>query len=694
VPDQLNGRLDFWNIGYPLGALVYLTGIISLAAIMWGIWNRSRYWRLGQPDAMAPHWSARLRAALGLLFVEGLGHRRFLRREPLPGLMHALIFWGILVLFIATTVSAIEFNLERYFGFRLVIMYWRLQLGLLWDLGGLALLAGLGIAIHRRYVQRPPRLNTFLENGVLLALLLAQAVTGFAVEGLRMAATELEPSSPLYHPDWAWWSPLGYAFAVPARLAGMSVHAMEVSHFGMWWLHAALMSATFVYAAVRFGPLMHIFVSPINVFLDSATAKPKGALRPMGDLERLERFGVSELRQFRRKQLLEFDACTNCGRCQDQCPAWASGKPLSPRALMQQGRAHLQRQAPDLLKSVSTNGLTLLSGDMSEEALWSCTTCGACMQACPVHIEHIDTIVDMRRHLAMEQASVPDTAAAALQSLEQRGHPWRGTQATRTDWIAGTGVKTMAEDPEHEVLLWVGCTSVLDQRGQKVARAMASVLNAAKVRFRVLGSEETCTGDPARRMGNEYLFSLLARQNIETLNGYNVQKVLTLCPHCFNTMKNEYPQLGGKYEVLHYTEFVADLVKRGRIRPVAALNTTVAYHDSCYLGRHNGVYDPPREIANAIPGVQLVEMGSHHHERGFCCGAGGGRMWMEEQGKRVNHIRTEHFLDTKADVVGVSCPYCLQMMEEGIGAKGASERKSAKDLLELLDESLGPDARS
>ena len=273
--------------------------------------------------------------------------------------------------------------------------------------------------------------------------------------------------------------------------------------------------------------------------------------------------------------------------------------------------------------------------------------------------------------------------------MEQRGHPWRGAQASRDDWMEGTGAVAMSDDPDAELLLWVGCTSALDGRGRQVARAMASVLRLAGVNYRVLGSEETCTGDPARRLGNEYLYQMMAEQNIATLQGYGVRKIVTLCPHCFNTIKNEYPQFGGEFEVAHYTEFVAQLLRDGRIKPKRAVPLSVAYHDSCYLGRHNDIYEPPREIARAIPGLELVEMGEGRcRERGFCCGAGGGRMWMEEPGTRVNHIRADHFLETDADAVGVSCPFCLQMMEEGLSAKGVADRKSAKDLLELLAESL------
>jgi Fe-S oxidoreductase/nitrate reductase gamma subunit len=694
---ELVGRTDFWNIGYPLGAIVYTTTLIAIGAVLWGLYKRQQMWRLGKPNPDTGPWGQRLLAGARLLMLDGFGHRRFIKRERLPGAMHFFIFWGMLVLFAATTLSMVEFNIEQYLNIRPFTVDWSLQLEFVWDIfGGGFLFIGLSIALYRRYVQRPARLNTVMENGVLIGLILAMVVTGFLLQSLRMAATEMEPTSALYNPGWAPWSPVSYVIALGIRGIGMSVWAMEVTHFSLWWFHAALMAATFVYAAVRFGPLMHIFVSPINALMRSSVTRPKGALRSMGELEQLERFGAQDLQDFTWKQLLEVDACTNCGRCQDQCPAWASGKPLSPRKLIQDMKSYMVERAPVLLQAGKGEAppaeKSLIHDVISQEVLWSCTTCGACMEACPVFIEHIDTVVDMRRYLTLEEASVPETAMAALTSMEQRGHPWRGTQATRSDWMEGTGVTTMAEDPEHEILLWVGCTPALDPRNQKVAQAMASVLKVAGIKFRVLAEEETCTGDPARRMGNEYLYTIMAQQNIETFNRYNVRKVVTLCPHCFNTLKNEYPQLGGSFEVQHYTEFVAELVRDGRLRPVRAIETTMAYHDSCYLGRHNGVYDPPREIANAIPGLELIEMGpDRSRNRGFCCGAGGGRMWMEEEGQRINHIRTDHFLDTGAETVGVSCPFCMQMMQEGIGAKGMEEKKNTRDLIEMLAESLEPE---
>ena len=292
----------------------------------------------------------------------------------------------------------------------------------------------------------------------------------------------------------------------------------------------------------------------------------------------------------------------------------------------------------------------------------------------------------------MERGEMPESGMNALSSMEQRGHPWRGTTFTRTDWADGLGVPTLSERPDADILFWVGCTAALEKRSQSVARAMASTLQRAGVDFAILGGEEGCTGDPARRMGNEYLYQTMAMQNIQTFARYDVKKIVTICPHCFNAIKNEYPHLGGNYRVLHYSEFVAELIAAGKLKPVVTIETTMTYHDSCYLGRHNRIYDAPRKIAAAIPGVELREM-ELNRDRAFCCGAGGGHMWMEEsRGARINHIRTKQFLETNSDIVGVSCPFCLQMFEEGISSnESASTKARAKDLLELLAESLGED---
>lgn len=688
---ELPGRQEFWNIGYPLwGALVYLTLLVAAGSIAWGLYRRWRIWRLGKPNPDLGPWGQRLGRSLRMGFLDLFGHRRFLKKELYPGLMHFFLFWGAVFLLIATTLGAIEFNwhkyISRFTGIEFPTAYARTYTSFLWDIfGGLFVAVGVGMALVRRYILRPPRLNTILDDGVVLALIALLMLTGFLVEGLRWASER---------PEKVWMEPIGLLFSLPFR--GLTEGWTLALHKLFYALHTTLVAAAFVYAAVRFSKFTHILVSPANAVLRSS--RPLGALRPMGDLATLERFGAKDITDFTWKGLLDFDACTNCGRCQDQCPAWASGKPLSPRNLIQTLKAYMEERAPAILAAKAQGAdppppqRRMVQDAVTEDVVWSCTTCRACMEACPVFIEHIDHIVDMRRYLVLEESSLPDTALQALQSMERRGHPWRGTTFTRTDWAKGLGVKTLAEDPEADVLLWVGCSAALEQRSQGMARAAARLLQRAGVHFAILGDEETCTGDPARRMGNEYLFQVLAQQNIQTFQRYGVKTVLTLCPHCFNTLKNEYPQLGWQGEVMHYTTFIASLIRQGKLRPLKPIATTLAYHDSCYLGRHNGIYDAPREIARSIPGVRLVEMEPRCRERGFCCGAGGGRMWMEETGQRVNRIRTDHFLATGAETVGVSCPFCLQMLTEGISAKGMGEQKKAKDLLELLADSVEGEA--
>ncbi|MEE8442444.1 MAG: (Fe-S)-binding protein, partial [Dehalococcoidia bacterium] len=535
------GREDFWNIGYPLlGILSYTVLIVALVSIGYGFRQRYRIWRLGKPMPDLGPWGPRFGRVLKLATLDILGHRRFIKGELYPGLMHFFLFWGIIFLFMATTVTFFEFSFHKYLPVEFPTTRFRVQEDFVWDVfGGLFTAIGLSMAAFRCYVLRPPRLNTFLDDGMFLLFIGGMLLTGFMIEGLRIAGTDPSP---------VWAAPVGYVFSLP--FANASQDAIEVIHKTFYWVHVVILAVAFAYTGAHFSKISHIFFSPANAFLRSD--RPLGALRSMGDMETLERFGAGDIADFTWKQMLDFDACTNCGRCQDQCPAYLSGKVLSPRKIIQDLRNYATERAPALLSlqpgQEPPAPATGMIPYVEETAVWDCVTCRACMEACPVFIEHIDSIVDMRRYMVMEQSEMPEGAQGALVNLEQRGHPWRGTQATRTDWMEGTNVTTLADDSDVELLLWVGCTSALNEINQPVPRAMASLLKTAGIKFGVLGAEETCTGDPARRMGNEYLFQMLAEQTIETLNGYNVKKIVTLCPHCFNTIKNEYPQLGGNYE--------------------------------------------------------------------------------------------------------------------------------------------------
>ena len=612
-----------------------------------------------------------------------LGQKKVLQRVPFgdyAGLGHAAVFWGFLTFLLSYAIFIFGASVWRPFPEWLLTETGTMVYSSYLDILAAVLLVVLAWAAVRRWVVQPRRLSFDLTRN-------PDAIIIVGMIGALMASTLLT------HTFWVAQgghgpeaqAPIGSALGGLFTGWGLSAGSADILHGVFWWTHLGIILFFTLY--IPFSKHMHMVAAPLNAFFRSL--EPRGAL-PAMDLENAERFGASRVQDFTWKQLLDGYACAVCGRCTDVCPANITGKVLSPMHIVENLKEHMVAighqgaRDPEHVEPVP-----ILNNAIPEAAIWDCLSCGACMEECPVVVEHVPTIMDMRRYMVLEESKAPETAMNALLSLEQRGHPWRGTQFSRTDWAEGLDVPTLAEKPDAEILFWVGCTPALEQRSQSIARSMVKVLKAAGVDFAILGDEETCTGDPARRMGNEYLFQILAQQNIETLNSYNVKKVVTICPHCFNTMKNEYPQLGGEYEVLHYSQLVDGLIKEQRIKPVKLMDVTMAYHDSCFLGRHNGVYDEPRNVAAAIPGLKLVEMGSRCRERGFCCGAGGGHMWVEEsQGTRVNHARTDQFLETGAQTVGVSCPFCLQMMTEGIQAKGLEGEKESKDVLEILSESL------
>ena len=680
---DLPGRPDFWNIGYPLfGAIVYLAIPISLGVISYGIIRRIKLWKIGLGKSEKLHLDKRIYRFVRELMFGVVTHKNFIRKKHVyPGIMHFLIFWGFSILFIATVVAALEFNFYRYFGVMFPTAYIRVEMGFIWDIfGGVLASIGVGMAAWRRYVIRPPRLNTMLDDSFILVTLIALLASGFVLEGLRIASTELNPSSYLYSPSSALWSPVGWVIAKSLIFSGIPNTLLELSHKFFWWSHAGIFTIAIVYAAVKFSQIFHMIISPLNIFF--RTFRKSGELKNMESFESLESFGARSLKDFSWRELMAFDACTNCGRCQEVCPAWQTKKPLSPRKVIQDMRKHMENQPLEkTFKSPIANTV------ISEEVVWSCLTCGACIDICPVKINQVDTIIDIRRFLTLEEASLPKPAQSALNNIEQRGHPWVGTEHDRLSWMDGLDVKIFADYPETEILFWVGCTGSMTDRGIETTKSMVSVLNKAGIDFAVLGGEESCTGDPARRMGNEYLFQVQAKKNIVTLDKFNIKKIITTCPHCFNTIKNEYPQLGGSYQIEHYTSFVNKLVQTGKLNPHALLEQKkITYHDSCYLGRHNGLISEPRKIISSIPNLNFVEI-QNNKDQGFCCGAGGGRMWMEESGQKVNHKRVDDFLKTDADTMVVSCGFCIQMMEEGISAAGQSDKKNAIDLLTLIDKS-------
>lgn len=665
----------YWNIeGH---GWMYLLFLVSLALFLYGCYRHYRVWRLGQPDSRRDRWGERLQCML----TNTLGHKRLLQ-DSFPGFMHLLIFWGFVMLVFGTFVVGLQADL----GMNTMYGTFYLVLSFLLDLLGLAAIVGILIAIVRRYVVRPSRLDSGPDDAISLLLILAILVGGYLLEGLRIVGTQ-DP--------WAAWTPVGVWAG--SFYQGMDQAAIAGWYRGVWWSHLILAFAFIAY--LPYSKLFHIFTGPANQFMRSLA--PKGALNLIDfENEEVECYGIDQIEKFTWKQLFDLDVCTRCGRCQDNCPANLSDKHLSPKRLIQDLKEHLYLRAPELLQQrvqATVEGASeaastaeaedcqaMIGGAVTEADLWSCTTCRSCMEQCPVMVEHLDKIIEMRRFLVLTESRFPQELQLAYRNMENNGNPWGIGWAKRADWADGLGVTLMADDQEVDLLYWPGCAGAFDDRNKKVATAVLKVLQAAGLKVGILGTEEKCCGDSARRSGNEYLYQTLAQENIETLNNYGVKKIVTQCPHCFNTLKNEYPQLGGNYEVIHHSQLLADLLRQGKLNLHGNLEGVVTYHDSCYLGRYNQVYTAPRQVLASIPGVQLKEM-DRHHQKSFCCGAGGGRMWLEEhEGQRINVMRTEQALALQPDYVATACPFCLTMLEDGVKAKEMEDKVKVKDMAELL----------
>jgi Fe-S oxidoreductase len=655
-------------------AIVLLALVLVAGAVFaYRVLHLYRLLRLGRDEQRTDHPWRRLRDEV----VIYLGQRKLLKRPYwLRGLGHALIFWGFLVI----TWGSADLLLRGIFGWQMPLTDTIFYAWIL-DVFAVAVLAAVAVAVFRRAVLRPSRMHRMPEGYVILGLIAFLMITLLTFEAASYASTSRELLN-LALPE--------PATAIVGLLERFVPAGMENAIFaGAWWAHVLTILAFAVYLPRT--KHLHIVTTLPNVYFRSS--RPRGALQMIDDIENKETFGAANIRDFSWKQLLDGYTCTECGRCSDNCPALATGKTLDPQKIVLDIRDQLLREGPKLLgdaKAQTTPPAHWV--ETKPDELWACTTCAACVEACPVTIEHIDKIVDMRRSLTLMEGAAPAEAQRAMTNIERAGNPWGEPRESRGDWAKDLAIPTFAEKPDAEYLYFVGCAASYDRRNQRVARALASILKAAGVSFAILGAAETCNGDPARRMGNEYLYQLQAQQNIETLNAAAVKKVITSCPHCFNTIANEYPQLGGNYEVVHALPLVKKLLDEKKITMTGgAAAEVVAYHDPCYLGRHNGIYDAPRDVLDAVPGVTRAEIAPHDRERGFCCGAGGGRMWMEEKmGQRVNHRRVEQLLATKSGATKVAsgCPYCLIMLEEGVGAKGVQESIKPVDVLELVAAGL------
>lgn len=664
-------REVFFNVRHVW--VMYALFVVTLAIFCNGFYRHWQRWARGLPATRTDRPWQRL---LGLL-RQTAAHDRLLKRYRSAGLFHLLFFWGMVILTAGTTVVFIHNDLGIHIMQGAFYLYFQC---LTLDVFGALFVAALLAALFHRYATRPSRLKPDrLQDGIILVLLFTIVITGFILEGARIQITG-DP--------WAAWSPVGnLTGSLLARV--FSTSGLGQFHGFTWWFHMALVFGFIAW--IPYSKLMHLFTAPANVYLRDLG--PRGAL-PLLEIEKAEALGISRLEQFSWKDLFDLDACTECGRCEVNCPANLSSKPLSPKWLiLDLQKASRASQATSPAPAPSGDESSPLVGPViREDTLWSCTTCRACMEQCPVMIEQVPKIVQMRRHLVMERAELPDDLQNVIRSLEARGHPYAGAGASRSDWHHDLDVHVLSDKPDQafDVLLWVGCAGAMNERSKSVTRAFAQLLKAAGVKFAILSREEKCTGDLARRIGHEFLFQQLAQENISTFERYHVKKIVTSCPHCFNTIKNEYSQLGGNYQVIHHSEFLQELVASGRLKPEAAALGKIVFHDPCYLGRYNQVYDAPRQVLDSVPASQRTEVSDWSGRNALCCGGGGGFSFMEEKtGTRMSHNRSRQLLSTGAQTVAVGCPFCMTMLEDGvktIAQEGQTPR--VLDIAEVLAQAV------
>jgi len=650
--------------------------IFAFGFFLYNIYTLIKVLRIGKYEMRLDNIPERIKKVIIYVF----GQKRLVKNYTFAGVAHFMIFWG----FVIITIGTIEMLVGGVFpGFRLIPGEAHSVYEFILDIVQLLVLVAIIMGIINRTTIAKRREVNGLDAVVVLGLIFGLMVTAFGVTGSAIAMGTGEPS----------WQPVSSVFA-SLFFNGMSENGLLFSKEFFWWFHILIVLGFLNY--LPYSKHSHVFTAIPNVFFQNL--KPRGALNPI-DFENvpddIDHFGAGKLEDFTWKDLLDAYTCTECGRCTDNCPAWHTEKPLSPREIVVKLRHYASSEGTQYLNGDAANGAELqdIPGPewVTEEELWACTSCNACVEQCPLFIDQMGKIMEMRRFLTLE-GRLTGPAGKTLQKLQQQGNPWGFSESDRAKWVSEVeGLNVLGEDgvedaTEFDFVYWMGCYGGYDPRGQNIAKSVVSLLTQAGVKFAVLGPKEKCTGDPARRLGEEALYQMLATENIENLNNLKVKKVIANCPHCFNTIKNEYPQFGGNFEVINHTQLLSDLVEQGKLKPTKEINEDVAYHDPCYLGRYNRVFDAPRKVLKSIPGLKLIEL-DRNREKSFCCGAGGGKIWMEEEAPRVNWNRFEEVESKKPDTLAVACYFCDTMFEDAAKQAG-NEDLQIKDLSVILRESV------
>jgi Fe-S oxidoreductase/nitrate reductase gamma subunit len=645
-----------WNV--PASWVMYLLFVVAVAIFGWGAYQRVQFWRKGKEDGeRLGDWGKRL----NILLRETLLQTR-VRNSTVPALFHSLIFYSFAVLFVTTLVVMVQYDGDRFLGMKINVFtgFLYVLLSVASELAGLLILIGLGIAAYRRFVAKPETLSKAPGDAVALLLLAGIVVTGYFTEGLRIA---------ILGDPWQALSPVGWASG--ALFAGIGRDNGSTVHASMWWAHAVF--ALGWIALIPYTKFVHLLSLPTNVFFSKLA--PRGALRHP-DLEKMMEsadseaelsIGIQKAGDLTWKQRLDADSCISCGRCEEVCPGYMSFKGyFTPRQFLDRLKTAVHANGGHN----GNGGAPAIAADLvgnafDEEFIWQCRTCTACMEVCPALIEHVDTLIEVRRNEVLMQGRMPADAARALRQLETYGNPF-GSQSDRVDWIAQMKVKVVGPGDKVDVLYWIGCCATFDPEKQKIARDLCALLDRCGVDFGVLGGDEKCCGDPARVIGHEMLFQQIAREQIELLKQREFKVLLTSCPHCYNVLAHEYRQLGAEFNVVHHSEFLHEMLWVEELVPVAGEERKCVYHDPCYLGRYQKIYDSPREVIKAIPGAQVLEM-KNHHGRSLCCGGGGGHYWMDlKKGERINNLRVKQALDAGADTIVTGCAYCLHMLQDSL----------------------------